>query len=381
MLIGGLREIRNHYLKTWFTIDFFSCLPSVVGYITTIISPPKGCDGPWSTCTAGTSNATVCAAAFPVRKADRLAENCPASCTFEAVADSSGSGAVGAAKALKILRLMRLAKLLRLARVKKMLEKYEDAFDANQYLGLIFTVLTIAFLAHMLACVWYLVGLGTMVGGDGEEVQGWVSNGDNGMGWTEDMLDACCVDEFKCEPGIVGIPYTTRLVIAMFSALDCSYANTDMEHLFLVFAVLVNGFIYGALAGVITTLMSSMAAGDAEFTAKLQSLKAWMQVRSGLMPPADWPFQPHSMLRYTDRCAQARELAKQDRSKIVAYYRASNKGNKAFNEAEILGACCNLKCTLQSSAGTRLRWPFIELAVHCLPPAIHYLARSAASTQ
>ena len=32
----------------------------------------------------------------------------------------------------------------------------------------------------------------------------------------------------------------------------------------------------------------------------------------------------------------ARELAKADRTKILAYYRAANKGSKAFNEAEIL---------------------------------------------
>ena len=62
------------------------------------------------------------------------------------------------------------------------------------------------------------------------------------------------------------------------------------------------GFIYGALAGVITTLMASMAAGDQEFTAKLQSLKAWME---------------------------ARNLGKVDRAKIIGYYRASNRGNNS----------------------------------------------------
>jgi hypothetical protein len=49
--------------------------------------------------------------------------------------------------------------------------------------------------------------------------------------------------------------------------------------------------------------------GDQEFTAKLQSLKAWMG---------------------------ARALSKQDRTKILAYYKAANKGAKAFNEQEIL---------------------------------------------
>ena len=46
----------------------------------------------------------------------------------------------GIVRAFKTLRLLRLAKLLRVARIKKMLEKYEDQFDANQYLGLLFTL-------------------------------------------------------------------------------------------------------------------------------------------------------------------------------------------------------------------------------------------------
>ena len=54
-------------------------------------------------------------------------------------------------RALKILRLLRLAKLLRIARLKKLLEKYEDAFDASQYMGLLLTLFIILFMAHIMA--------------------------------------------------------------------------------------------------------------------------------------------------------------------------------------------------------------------------------------
>jgi hypothetical protein len=54
-------------------------------------------------------------------------------------------------RALKILRLLRLAKLLRIARLKKLLEKYEDAFDASQYMGLMLTLFIILFMAHIMA--------------------------------------------------------------------------------------------------------------------------------------------------------------------------------------------------------------------------------------
>ena len=75
----------------------------------------------------------------------------------DALSDAETEGGTGT-RALKTLRLLRLAKLLRIARLKKLLEKYEDAFDANQYMGLIVTLFVILFASHMLACGWYIVG-------------------------------------------------------------------------------------------------------------------------------------------------------------------------------------------------------------------------------
>jgi hypothetical protein len=135
--------------------------------------------------------------------------------------------------------------------------------------------------------IWFSIGMGETVGPDGEIVQGWVRNSD-GKGWSDEDLQKGCETDHGCAIG-----YGSRYVASMFTSFNLDYAFLDEEYGFLLMSILVTGFIYGALAGVISTLLMGLAAGDQEFTAKLQSLKAWMG---------------------------ARGLNKQDRSKILAYY-------------------------------------------------------------
>eukprot|EP01043_Picozoa_sp_COSAG02_P053531 COSAG02_NODE_5923_length_3939_cov_1.522135_4_plen_473_part_01 len=142
--IGGGTDLWGGYFPVgWFLIDFVSCLP--VGYIS----------------------------------------------VFAEMANPDADTSSTNFRAFKTLRLLRLAKLLRVARVKKILEKYEDQFDANQYLGLVATLFSIVFMAHMMACFWYMVGSGEQIDGAGDLVQGWVHNPD-GKGWTESDLNPSC---------------------------------------------------------------------------------------------------------------------------------------------------------------------------------------------
>ena len=88
------------------------------------------------------------------------------------VSGESDEGNSGATRIFKALRLLRLAKLLRIARLKKLLKKYEDMFDANQYMGLLLTLFIIVFLAHLMACSWYSIGKGQSVGVGGLVIHG-----------------------------------------------------------------------------------------------------------------------------------------------------------------------------------------------------------------
>eukprot|EP01052_Picozoa_sp_SAG31_P015667 SAG31_NODE_1013_length_10376_cov_9.342220_6_plen_224_part_00 len=150
MLETDPRAITMNYLKSWFTIDFLSCLP--VGYVQCFT---KGGEG---------------------------------------------------LKALKTVRLLRLFKLLRLARIKRILHKYQDVFDIQAYLGLIITFFSILFAAHMMACFWYFVGtvggerkVVTVVNGTRLEttvhVRGWVEQDPTWCGARGDGF--CTVDEIN----------------------------------------------------------------------------------------------------------------------------------------------------------------------------------------
>ena len=83
-----------------------------------------------------------------------------------------------------------------------------------------------------------------------------------------------------------------------------------MEYTFGVFAELVVGFIYGALAAVMGSLMMGLNVGEKEYAMKMASVKGWMR---------------------------AKDLGKQESLKILNYYRATHKGNSVYDEAAILG--------------------------------------------
>ena len=124
------RKIRTNYLKGWFLIDLVSCLP--VGYVGMIAEAMEG--------------------------GDKAAE---------------GGGGSSNTRAFKALRLLRLAKMLRIAKVLKIFEKYAESLST--FAGVYVMVFLILFLAHLMCCFWYMIGLEEQVSpGIAEPIQGWV---------------------------------------------------------------------------------------------------------------------------------------------------------------------------------------------------------------
>eukprot|EP01047_Picozoa_sp_COSAG01_P067185 COSAG01_NODE_9431_length_2448_cov_1.225202_3_plen_543_part_01 len=132
----GFREIRprkiaGNYLRGWFIIDFVSCLP--VGYVQYFLQSDE---------------------------------------------DQEGADL----RVVKVLRLMRMSKMMRLARIRRILSKYSQNVNLQHYLKIAFTVFLIMFLAHMLACFYFLVGTGDETLGNDRYISGWVSMEE---AWTE----------------------------------------------------------------------------------------------------------------------------------------------------------------------------------------------------
>eukprot|EP01051_Picozoa_sp_SAG22_P001313 SAG22_NODE_50_length_24611_cov_74.139687_6_plen_665_part_00 len=132
-LVTNLKLIRRAYLRSWFLIDFLSCLP--IPYILLIM---------------------------------------------ESMSDEKEGGGSGSQlKLAKILRLFRLAKNLarlgRLSKLKELVAQWEDYLEPIMTaLQLMKLLLILLLLGHMMACVWYFVGVSDEVRDDNFLVHGWV---------------------------------------------------------------------------------------------------------------------------------------------------------------------------------------------------------------
>jgi hypothetical protein len=127
--ITNSAEITSRYFRGWFIIDVLGILP--ISYIGLIINGiPKESDE-----------------------------------TKQAGSDI---------KALKVLRLFRLAKMLRLRKLKQLLKQYEDnGLDVNIMVETAMTLVIIALMAHVLACMYYFIGT-INEENNNREVLGWV---------------------------------------------------------------------------------------------------------------------------------------------------------------------------------------------------------------
>ena len=87
-------------------------------------------------------------------------------------------------KAFKILRLLRLTKMLRVARMKRIFQRYEEQFAAGAMhrvldaLRMIMYVMILAYITHILGCLWYAVGFMENVDADGTITYGWIERAD-----------------------------------------------------------------------------------------------------------------------------------------------------------------------------------------------------------
>lgn len=112
-LVMNPAQIRRHYLKTWFCVDFFST--------------------------------------FPI---DRF---------VEALMQDSGTSTSTQTRAFKLIRIVRLARLLKLVRLLKMqrlLRKIEDTVEISALTLRCFKLVGgLTMIAHLLGCFWYYVSV------------------------------------------------------------------------------------------------------------------------------------------------------------------------------------------------------------------------------
>lgn len=128
---GRVEFITKRYLRGWFCIDFVSCIP--VNYI---------------------------------------------AMAMESTGDSNDGDSNF--RAFKVLRLFRLSKMLRLARIQRIIQRYEELEFVQNYAGMGGLLFAVIIMAHILACIWYTIGLDDTHFHLGRQAPGWGEHSTSG---------------------------------------------------------------------------------------------------------------------------------------------------------------------------------------------------------
>lgn len=173
-----------------------------------------------------------------------------------------------------MIRLMKITKMIRLARLKRILMRHSEdgvGFGSFQlWQSVAFTLFTIVFLCHTLACFYYLVGEANQTLDNGVEVIGWVNS-------QEDWLNVASTSTVSDGTPVDYISVATRYTASMYYVLNAlENGNTAHERMFGIFAEFVRDVILGLVASLITTVSISSGTSDSELELKLRKLSRWM---------------------------------------------------------------------------------------------------------
>ena len=186
-------------------------------------------------------------------------------------------------KIIRSTRVIRLTKLLRMARLQRLVGRHGSMVEFTAYVNSLFTFIAILYAAHLVACGWYFVGT--------VDEQSWIIRN----------------EEQPVYSGSASYKYALSLYTIFKLGEGLCY--TSHEAVFAFFSEMVISLIYGALAGVMATIMMAGSVGEQEYLVKLAQLKAWMK---------------------------ARHLSTDERVKIMGYFSATHQSSTYFDEGKIL---------------------------------------------
>ena len=184
-------------------------------------------------------------------------------------------------------RLLRLTKVMRLSRAKRVLKKYEDSGaigDVTPYLGTVGTIFVVIISGHFLTCLWYYFGMrhGSIICEPGHEYVDLLER----IGDAECLPNGDGHHHFAVAGWVLRQQYpnsttiSTKYIDSMYSVFVMpDIAGTGSELKIALMSELVLALIVGCLAGVMSSIMMTMGAGQQEAMVKLLALRAWMRAR------------------------------------------------------------------------------------------------------
>lgn len=180
-----------------------------------------------------------------------------------------GGDAASTARLTKTLRLLRLAKLLRLARVRRLINRLPD--DVIAVLApagnVMVMLLGIIFAMHIISCFWYLAGTATNEYYDGNTTHITI-------GWVEAELQ-----ETWGGRNASAVPFPSMYLSSLYAIMIGEFPDrpTHEEKGFALLGVIVNSFIYGAVAATLSSIMVALRAPSAEYNIRLGAIRNWMR--------------------------------------------------------------------------------------------------------
>ena len=186
--------------------------------------------------------------------------------------DESVDGAARGPRVFRLLRLFKLAKLLRLAKFKAVLKRFDDHLEG--LLGsmkLLAMAALLAYVAHLIACSWWMVGWEEHQ----ERDQGWVTR------WEWALSDPNAT-EFKDDT--IAAHWLVAFYWAITTLSSVGYGDvaptTHMEMTYCVVAELIGTMCFGMIIGLISTLIQSKGHGAQLYGLELGQLREYMKSKN-----------------------------------------------------------------------------------------------------
>lgn len=186
----------------------------------------------------------------------------------------SGGGSLKSMKMVRMIRLVKIFKLLRLLKMTSFLASFLDAFPVSKYpinmLGMLFSV---AYLAHILACVNYWVARAADKDMNGGE---WTGYGDDANSWVAGYQGGYMVkekDDFNAQ-------YLASMYWALTTITTVGYGDiiprNDDERIWAMIAMSVGAATFGLIIGNISDFVMHKNAADQLSDEKLTAINEYM---------------------------------------------------------------------------------------------------------
>ena len=238
-LVTDFSSISQHYLRTWFGIDFFSCI-----------------------------DIELIASLFV----------------------SNDTSDLKSTKLIKAIRLFRLLKLVRLMKLGRYLEIVEDELGIPPALfDLLMLFIQVAFLAHVFACFFHLVAVENSSGTDIEDGDTWFRD--------QDLFPHQTNSEVYI--GAIYWAFTTMTTVGYGDI--CAHPESIAEKCYAIVMMAIGATVFAFVLANVAALSDSMSGTQAQVRAQLVHVNEYLEekkVSLGLCPAikAHWRFLTASSL-------------------------------------------------------------------------------------